>query len=164
MGTPNVHASAIEVHLAVVGQWLWRRDSRGEGGARWRVVVGRVEGRGHGIGVEHGGVGGVVVVHHGRANGREGEVLLEWASRVDDGVLVHLECVYGEGHLGLRGREGGRVHGVVERVLVQVGFGLGVGGDHDAVDGRDQGRSLSAPLGWLISMLVWLWRDTIVAR
>jgi hypothetical protein len=152
MGSTDVHSRAIKVHLVVVGQWLRRRDSGGEGRAWWRVVVGGVEGRGHGVGVEHVGVGRIVV-HHGRPDGREAEVLLEWAGRAYDGVVVHLECVYGEGHLGLRGREGGRVHRVVERVLVQVGLGLGVGGYHDAVDGRDLGGGLCAPLGWLISML-----------
>jgi hypothetical protein len=35
----------------------------------------------------------------------------------------------------------------VERVLVQVLLGLGIGGYHDAVDGRDQRRGFSAPLG-----------------
>jgi hypothetical protein len=91
------------------------------------------------------------VVHHWRAHRREAEVLLEGPSRVYDGILVHLECVYGEGALGLRGREGGWVHGVVERVLVQIGFCLGVGGYHNAVDRRHLGRSLGAPFGWLIS-------------
>jgi hypothetical protein len=150
MGTANVHSGTVEVHLVVVGQWLRRRDSRGERRAGWGVVVGGVERRGHGVGVEHVGVGRIVV-HHGRPDGREAEVLLEWTGRVYDGVVVHLECVYGEGHLGLRGREGGRVHRVVERVLVQIGLRLGVGGYHDAVDGRYLWRGLCAPLGWLIS-------------
>ena len=91
------------------------------------------------------------MVHHGRADGGEAEVLLEGTSRINDRILVHLECVYGEGDLRLRGRVVGRVHGLVERVLVQVGLGLGVGGYHNAVDGRHLGRGLSAPLGWLIS-------------
>jgi hypothetical protein len=150
MMSTDVHASAVKVHLAVVGDGLWCRDSRGKCGARGRVVVGGVERGGHGVWVEHVGVGGVVV-HHWRADRREAKVLLERASRADDGVLVHVECVYGEGNLGLRGREGGRVHGVVERVLVQIGFCLGIGRDHNAVDGRDLGRGLGAPFGWLIS-------------
>jgi hypothetical protein len=149
VGAANVHAGAVKVHLIVVGNGLWGGDSRGEGGARGRVVVGGVERGGHGVGVEHVGVGGVVV-HHGRADGREAKVLLERASRADDGVLVHLEGVDGEGGLGLRGREGRRVHGVVERVLVQIGFCLGVCRYHNAVDGRDLGRGLGAALGWLI--------------
>jgi hypothetical protein len=150
MMSTNVHASAVKVHLIVVGYGLWCRDSRREGGARGRVVVGRVEGGGHGVGVEHVGVGGVVV-HHWRADGREAKVLLERARRADDGVLVHVERVYGEGDLGLRGREGGWVHGVVERVVVQIGFCLGIGRYHNAVDRRDLGRGLGAPFGWLIS-------------
>jgi hypothetical protein len=36
---------------------------------------------------------------------------------------------------------------VVERVVVQVGLGLGIGGYHDTVDGRDQRRGFCAPLG-----------------
>jgi hypothetical protein len=91
------------------------------------------------------------VVHHWRADGREAKVLLERARRADDGVLVHVERVYGEGDLGLRGREGGWVHGVVERVVVQIGFCLGIGRYHNAVDRRDLGRGLGAPFGWLIS-------------
>lgn len=103
--------------------------------------------------VEHVGTEGIVV-HHGGADGREAKVLLKGPGRVDDGVLVHVERVDGEGRLGLRGREGGRVHGVVvERVLVQVGLCLGVGGDHDAVDGRDLGRGFCSPLGGLIRAL-----------
>jgi hypothetical protein len=66
---------------------------------------------------------------------------------VYSGIFVHREGVYREGDLCLRGWEGGGLHGVVERVLVQVGFGLGVGGYHDSVDGRDQRRGFCAPLG-----------------
>lgn len=150
MGPANVHSSAVEVHLVVFGYRLRRRDCRRKGGGGWRVVVGRVEGGSHGVGVEHVGIGGTVI-HHGRPHGREAEVLLEWTGGVDDGVLMHLECVYGEGDLGLGGREGGWVHRVVERVLIKVGFGLSIGGYHDAVDRRHLGRGLCAPFGWLIS-------------
>src|SRR4051812_23955886 len=108
MRTADVHAGTVKVHLVVVRQRLGRRDSGWEGRARGRVVVGTVERRGQGVWVEHVRVGGAVV-HHGRADGREAKVLLEGARRVYDGVLVvHLEGVDGEGHLGLRGREGGR--------------------------------------------------------
>jgi hypothetical protein len=58
------------------------------------------------------------MLHHGRTDWGKAKVLLERTSRVHDGVLMHLECVYGEGNLRLRGGEGGGVHGVVERVVV----------------------------------------------
>jgi hypothetical protein len=92
-----------------------------------------------------------VVVDQGRADGREAEGLLEGARRGDHGViLVHLERVEGERVLGLRGWEAGRLHRVVERVMVEVGLCLCVGGHHHGVDGGDLGRSFSSSLGWLI--------------
>jgi hypothetical protein len=100
--------------------------------------------------VEHVRVRGVVA-HHGRADGGEAKVLLEGPRRADDGVLVHLERVYGVRDMRLRGGEGGRLHRVVERVVMQVGLGVGVGRYHDAVHGRHKGRGLGAPLGRLIS-------------
>jgi hypothetical protein len=101
--------------------------------------------------VEHVRVEGIVA-HEGRANWREaGEALLVGPSRMYNGIVVYLERVDGEGDLGLRGWEGGRLHGVhVERVLVEIGLGLGVGGYHNAVDGGDQRRGFCSPLGGLI--------------
>lgn len=132
----DVHALTVEIHLAVVVHGLGSGYGGGECGAWWGVVIGRVEGGGHGVWVEDVGEGGAVV-HHGRANRGEAKVMLKWTSRTYDRIIRHLECVDGEGDLGLRGREGGWLHGLIERVVVQVGLGLGVGGDHDAVDGRD---------------------------
>jgi hypothetical protein len=39
---------------------------------------------------------------------------------------------------------------VVERVLVQVGLGLGIGWYHDAIDRRHERRGFCSPLGGLI--------------
>lgn len=149
LGVADIHATAVEVHL-IIGNRLRCRGGGGEGRAGGRIVVGGVERGGHGVGVEHVCAEGVVV-HHGRTHGREAKVLLERTSRADDGVFVHLKGIYGEGDLGLGGGKGGWLHGVlVERVLVQVGLCLGVGGDHDAVHGRHLGGGFGAPLGWLI--------------
>lgn len=139
--------------MIVVWYRLWRRGSGGKGRTGWRVVVGRVERGGYRGGVEHVLAEGVVV-HQGGSDGGEAKVLLEGACGIDDGILGHLEGVDGEGGLGLRGWEGRWLHVVlvvvrvlVERVLVEVGFGLGVGWDHDAVDRRYLWGGFGAPLG-----------------
>lgn len=72
----DVQAVTVEVHLAVIVHGLGCRDGGGEGGTGGRVIVGRVEGGGHRVGVEDVGER-CAVVHHGRANGREAKVLLE---------------------------------------------------------------------------------------
>jgi len=97
----DVHATPVKVHLVVLGYGLWSGDGRGEGRAGRGVVVGGVEGGGHGLLVEHVGVEGVVA-HEGRADRREArEVLLVGAGGMYDGVVVHGEGVYAEGGLGL---------------------------------------------------------------
>lgn len=77
-------------------------------------------------------------------------MLLEGACRAYDGVLGKLEGVDGKGHLGLRVAEGGRVHGLVERVVVEGSLVIWVAGDHDAADRRHLWRGLCSPLGRLI--------------
>lgn len=61
-----------------------------------------------------------------------------------------MKCVGSVGELGMRDEIGRGMHGVlVERVLVQVGVCLGIGGDDNAVDGRDLGRGFCTALGRL---------------
>lgn len=106
----DVHAVAVKVHLAIVGQRLGRGDGGVEGGAGWGVVVGGVERGGHGGAIEEVGVRGALG-HERRADRREAKLLLERAGGAYDGVFGELEGggVDGEGHMGRRGIEGGLV-------------------------------------------------------
>lgn len=135
--------------MGILVHGLRRRHGRGEGGARWRIVVGGVERRGHRVGVVEVRVGGVLR-HERRPDGREAKVLLEGTGRTYDGVFVELEGVDGEGDLRLRVAEGGRLHGLVQRVVMQGDVVVRVARHHDAVHGRDLRRGLCSSLGGLI--------------
>lgn len=169
----DVHAVSVKVHLAIVWQRLGRRYGRVEGRAWWRVVVSGVQRRSHGSTVEEVGVGGALG-HHGRADGREAaEGVLVGAGGVQDGVFGEGEVggVDGEGDLGLRGIERGRLQRrVVEGVVVDA-FVVGVVVHGGAVHGRDLGRGFCTPLGRLIRVMLAGWsqhmgrdKDSLVAR
>lgn len=150
VGATNVHTVPIKVHLAaLLGDRLWCRDGRREGGARRGIVVGGVEGGRYGVRVVHVGEGGRLA-HEGGPNGRETKVLLEWASGAYYRVFVELECVNSEGHLRLRGVEVRRLHRLVERVLIQSGLCVGVVRYHDAIDGGYLRGGFCPSLGRLI--------------
>jgi hypothetical protein len=152
-----VHAVAIKVHLSLFCDGLRRRDGRWEGGAGRRIVVGGVEGGRYRVGVVHVREGRRVS-HHRRAHGREAKVLLEGASRAYYRVLIELESVEREGHLRLLRRvEVGRMHGGVERIVVQSGFSVRVVRYHYAVDSRYLRRGFCSSLGRLIDKaLAWV--------
>jgi hypothetical protein len=160
----DVHAVTVEVHLALVLQGLRRRYSGVEGGAGWRVVVGGVERRSHGGAVEEVGVRGILG-HERRSNGREAKLLLERAGGAYNGVLGHLEAggIDVEGHMGLRGSEGGWLQRrLVERVVVEGSLVVWIARNHGTVDGRHLGRSFGASLGRLIRHRL-AWRSRGVA-